>query len=46
MDLKNRVAIISGATGGLGRVVTKVFSEQGARVALFGRNLNKKLPMR
>jgi 3-oxoacyl-[acyl-carrier protein] reductase len=42
MCLQNRAAIISGATGGLGRVVTKVFAVQGAKLALVGRN-NEKL---
>jgi NAD(P)-dependent dehydrogenase (short-subunit alcohol dehydrogenase family) len=41
MQLENRVAIISGATGGLGRVVTKAFAEQGAHLALIGQNLEK-----
>jgi NAD(P)-dependent dehydrogenase (short-subunit alcohol dehydrogenase family) len=32
----NRVAVISGATGGLGRAVVKLFAEMGLRMALFG----------
>lgn len=35
MTLKNRVCVITGATGGLGRVVAKHFAQQGASLALF-----------
>ena len=38
MTLENRVVIITGASGGLGRVVTRQFAESGARLALFGRS--------
>ena len=38
MDLKDRVAIITGASGGLGRVVAQQFAENGARLALLDRN--------
>jgi 3-oxoacyl-[acyl-carrier protein] reductase len=41
MLLENRVAVISGATGGLGRVVSKFFAEQGAHLALIGNNPKK-----
>ena len=41
MSLENRVAVITGATGNLGRVVAKYFAEQGARLALFGTNSEK-----
>lgn len=37
MTIKNRVAIVTGATGGLGRVVTHHLAERGARLALLGR---------
>ena len=40
MALDNRVAIITGATGGLGSVVTRQLAEQGARLALFSTNLD------
>ena len=42
MDIENRVAIITGATGGLGRVVARKFVEQGARLVLVSTN-NEKL---
>jgi NAD(P)-dependent dehydrogenase (short-subunit alcohol dehydrogenase family) len=38
MALNNRVAVITGATGGLGRVVARRFSQAGARLALFSSN--------
>ena len=38
VTLKDRVAIITGASGGLGRVVTRQFSERGARLALLDRS--------
>ncbi|MBI4789793.1 MAG: SDR family NAD(P)-dependent oxidoreductase [Chloroflexi bacterium] len=41
MGLENRVAVVTGATGNLGRVVAKHFAEQGARLALFGTNAEK-----
>ena len=31
MNLENRVAVITGATGGLGRVVARRFGQSGAR---------------
>ncbi|MCI0553744.1 MAG: SDR family NAD(P)-dependent oxidoreductase [Anaerolineae bacterium] len=41
MNVENRVAIITGATGGLGRVGTKQFAKQGARLVLVGAHLEK-----
>jgi len=41
MSIQNRVAIITGATGGLGRVAAQKFAEQGARLALVGTNAEK-----
>jgi len=38
MNLENRVAVITGATGGLGRVVARRFGQAGARLALFSSN--------
>ncbi len=37
VDLKDRVAIITGASGGLGMVVARQLAEGGARLALLGR---------
>lgn len=41
MTIQNRVAVVTGATGGLGRVVTRSLAEQGARLALFGRTAER-----
>jgi NAD(P)-dependent dehydrogenase (short-subunit alcohol dehydrogenase family) len=38
MSLENKVVLISGATGGLGRVTTRSMAERGARLALLGRS--------
>ncbi len=38
MGIENRVAVITGATGGVGQVVAHQFAEQGARLALFSAN--------
>ena len=38
MGLENRVVVIAGATGNLGRTVAHRFAEQGARLALLGTN--------
>lgn len=40
MSLENRVAVITGATGGLGRVVARRLAQAGARLALFSINQN------
>jgi len=37
VDLKDRVAIITGASGGLGMIVARQFAERGARLALLSR---------
>jgi len=37
MTLANRVVVISGAAGGLGRVVTQYMADQGANLVLLGR---------
>jgi len=39
--MKNRVAVITGSTGGLGRVVARTFAEQGASLALLSTNQDK-----
>ena len=41
MELKDRVAVITGATGGLGSVVARRFAESGARLALADHSLEK-----
>jgi 3-oxoacyl-[acyl-carrier protein] reductase len=41
MNDENRVVIITGATGGLGRIATKQFAEQGACLVLVGTNVEK-----
>lgn len=41
MPLKDRVVVITGATGGLGMVVTKTMAAQGARLALLSTNIEK-----
>ena len=38
MSMANRVVVITGATGGLGRVVARRFAAEGARLALFSSN--------
>jgi NAD(P)-dependent dehydrogenase (short-subunit alcohol dehydrogenase family) len=38
--IAEKVAIISGASGGLGQVVSRVFHQQGARVVLVGSRLD------
>lgn len=41
MNLENRVVAITGATGGLGKVAARKFSEQGAQLALISTNQEK-----
>lgn len=41
MGLENRVAVITGATGGLGRVVAKRFAQLGVRLALLSTNAER-----
>lgn len=41
MNIQNRVVIITGATGGLGRVAAQKFADQGARLVLVGTNAEK-----
>ena len=43
-SLNGKVVMITGASGGLGQVVTKAFSQAGAKVVVVGRELPKKLP--
>jgi NAD(P)-dependent dehydrogenase (short-subunit alcohol dehydrogenase family) len=39
MLLKNKVAVVYGAGGGIGGAVARAFAEEGARVFLTGRRL-------
>lgn len=41
MDLRDRVAIVTGATGGLGRVVTRDLAAAGARLGLLGTRMER-----
>ena len=41
MNVENRVVIVTGATGGLGRIATKLFADQGTRLVLVGTHLEK-----
>lgn len=41
MKLKDRVVVITGAAGGLGRVVARHVADEGAELALLGRNVEK-----
>lgn len=41
MDLKNRVCVITGATGGLGRVAARQFAANGTSLALISGNIEK-----
>lgn len=41
LNLNNRTALITGATGGIGTAIATEFFNQGARVVLTGRNIEK-----
>ncbi|MFC1996856.1 SDR family NAD(P)-dependent oxidoreductase, partial [Chloroflexota bacterium] len=41
MSLENRVVVISGASGGLGRVVASYMAEHGANLVLLGRSIER-----
>jgi len=40
-SLVNKVVVITGATGGLGKTVSQKFASQGAKLILVGTNLNR-----
>jgi short-subunit dehydrogenase len=41
MDIKNKVAIVTGASAGIGFATAKLLSEKGAKLALVARSKNK-----
>ena len=40
-DLKGRVAVITGASSGLGKQMAEVFAEQGAGLVVLARRMEK-----
>jgi NADP-dependent 3-hydroxy acid dehydrogenase YdfG len=40
-DLSNQIAVVSGASGGIGSAIAAAFARQGAVLCLLGRNQNK-----
>lgn len=43
MKLKNKVAIITGATSGIGAKISETFIENGAKVLIIARHKNEEL---
>jgi 3-oxoacyl-[acyl-carrier protein] reductase len=41
MDLQNKITVITGVTGGLGRVVAREFAAQGTKLVLVGTNAER-----
>lgn len=46
MDLTGRVAIITGASSGLGRAFCKAMAENGAKIAAFARRESRLLELK
>ncbi len=44
MDLRNKVAIVTGGTRGIGRTIAQTFAEAGADVIITGRSAESKAP--
>jgi NADP-dependent 3-hydroxy acid dehydrogenase YdfG len=40
-DLSNQIAVVTGASGGIGGAIVTAFARQGAVLCLLGRNMNK-----
>jgi NAD(P)-dependent dehydrogenase (short-subunit alcohol dehydrogenase family) len=41
MKLKNKVAVITGSTSGMGRAIARLFCSEGASVVISGRNIDR-----
>ena len=41
MDIQDKITVIAGVTGGLGKVVAREFAEQGAKLVLVGTNAER-----
>ena len=41
MDLKNKVAVVTGASSGIGKAIARKFSAEGCKVALASRSIDK-----
>ena len=37
-DLKNKVAIITGASGGMGRIISEMLADKGVKLALYSND--------
>ena len=46
MDIKGRVAIVTGASSGIGEATAREFGWEGAKVVLAARRLDKFKPLR